>query len=133
MNKFLGLLLLVPVLAFSHGKLVETTPAADSTVSNPEGVVLRFNQDAKLIKFLVTSENGEKLKTSFKGLHQETAAEHNILVPNLIRGEFTVDWSVMGADGHIMTDSFNFKVGRTRPTRQRIKREADTFVDAIVL
>ena len=110
MNKFLGLLLLVPVLAFGHGKLVETIPAADSTVSTPESIVLRFNQDAKLIKFLVTSENGESLKTSFKGLHQEVGPKHNILVPNLINGGFTVNWSVMGADGHIMTDSFAFKV-----------------------
>jgi|TARA_B110000263_G_C15076723_1_gene404389 methionine-rich copper-binding protein CopC len=129
MNKFLGLLLLVPVLAFSHGKLVETTPAADSTVSTPESIVLRFNQDAKLIKFLVTSENGERLGTTFKG--STPKSEHTILVPNLINGGFTVNWSVMGADGHIMTDSFAFKV-RDR-NAQDIKREADTFVDAISL
>lgn len=108
MNKFLGLLLLVPVLAFGHGKLVETIPAADSTVSTPESIVLRFNQDAKLIKFLVTSENGERLGTTFKG--STPKSEHTILVPNLINGGFTVNWSVMGADGHIMTDSFAFKV-----------------------
>jgi len=42
----------------------------------------------------------------------------------------------MGDDGHTMTDSFTFSVrdaSVTLTTPQRIKREADTFVDAIVL
>ncbi|HIG57962.1 MAG TPA: copper resistance protein CopC [Flavobacteriales bacterium] len=110
MNKFLGLLLLVPVLAFGHGKLIETIPAADSTVSNPEGIVLRFNQNVRLIKFLVTSENGDKLKTSFKSPHEGVWPEYNILVPNMVSGKFTVDWSVIGDDGHSLTESFAFKV-----------------------
>ena len=134
MNKFLGLLLLVPVLAFSHGKLVETIPAADSIVAATDSIVLRFNQDAKLIKFLVTSENGESLGTTFKGTTSKS--EHTILVPNMLSGGFTVSWSVVGADGHIMTDSFTFKVSSVltnAATEQRIKRDADTFVDAVVL
>ena len=110
MNKFLGLLLLVPVLAFGHSELVESIPVADSTVSNPESVVLRFNQNVRLIKFLVTSENGDKLETSFKEPHQGVWPEYNIPVPNMVIGKFTVDWGVIGQDGHPLTDSFTFKV-----------------------
>jgi len=110
MNKFLGLLLLVPVLAFGHSELVGSIPVADSTVSNPESVVLRFNQNVRLIKFLVTSENGDKLETSFKEPHQGVWPEYNIPVPNMVIGKFTVDWGVIGQDGHPLTDSFTFKV-----------------------
>jgi len=110
MNKFLGLLLLVPVLAFGHGKLIETIPVADSTVSNPENIVLRFNQNVRLIKFSVTSENGEELETWFKEPHEGVWQEYNIPVPNMVIGKFTVHWGVIGTDGHTMTDSFTFKV-----------------------
>ena len=110
MNKFLGLLLLVPVLAFGHSQLVESIPAANSTVSNPENIVLRFNQNVRLIKFLVTSENGDKLETWFKEPHEGVWPEYNIPVPNMVIGKFTVDWGVIGQDGHPLTDSFTFKV-----------------------
>ena len=129
MNKFLGLLLLVPVMAFGHGKLVETIPAADSTVSNPKSIVLRFNQDVRLVKFSVTSKNGKEIEAPFKALSNKS--EHTIFVPNMVKGGFTVNWSVLGSDGHGLSESFTFKV--RSPSAQTIKREADTFVDAIVL
>ena len=62
MNKLLGLLLLVPTFAFGHGTLLETVPVADSTVTAPENIVLRFNQNVKLIKFVVASEEGEEVE-----------------------------------------------------------------------
>ena len=136
MNKFLGLLLLVPTFAFGHGKLLETVPVADSTVGKAEEVILKFNQNVRLIKFTVTSENGEELETSFNLPHQGVWPEFNIPVPNMISGKFTIVWGAMGDDGHTMTDSFTFSVrdaSVTLTTPQRIKREADTFVDAIVL
>ena len=30
--------------------------------------------------------------------------------PNMVIGKFTVDWGVIGQDGHPLTDSFTFKV-----------------------
>ena len=135
MNKFLGLLLLVPTFAFGHGKLLETVPAADSTVNAPKGVILRFNENVRLVKFTVTSESGEELETAFK-MPASTYPQYDISVPNIGSGAFTVNWAVIGEDGHTMTDSFTFKVSSVQVTQrsaQRIKREADTFVDAIVL
>jgi len=109
MNKFLGLLLLVPVLAFGHGKLIETIPIADSTVSHPERIILRFNEDVLLIKFTVTSETGKELYRLLQRITQ-TRSEYNVRVDNMVGGAFTVDWAVIGDDGHTMTDSFTFKV-----------------------
>tara|TARA_B110000495_G_C22999104_1_gene589409 strand:+ start:1240 stop:1629 length:390 start_codon:yes stop_codon:yes gene_type:complete len=128
MNKFLGLLLLVPVMAFGHGKLVETIPAADSIVSNPKSIVLRFSQDVRLLKFSVTSENGKELEAPFKALANNS--EHTISVPSMAKGAFTVNWSVLGGDGHGLSESFTFEVRSQYSTN--IKRDADTFVDALV-
>ena len=135
MNKFLGLLLLVPTFAFGHGALLETVPVADSTVAAPKSIVLRFNENVRLIKFTVTSESGEELDTAFK-MPTSTYPQYDISVPNISAGAITVNWGVIGQDGHTMTDSFSFKVSTARTTaavQQRIKREADTVVDAIVL
>ena len=133
MNKLLGLLLLVPTFAFGHGTLLETVPVADSTVTAPENIVLRFNQNVKLIKFVVASEEGEEVETWFKGPHQGVWPEFTIpTAPSRLGvGTYTVSYGFIGADGHTMTDSFNFKVREANA--QDVKREADTFVDAIVL
>ena len=109
MNKFIGLLLLVPTLAFGHSELVETTPVADSIVSNPERIVLRFNQNVLLVKLIVTSENGKELYHLSQRITQ-TRPEYDVRVPNMVSGKVTVDWGVIGDDGHSLTDSFNFKV-----------------------
>jgi len=112
MNKFLGLLLLVPTLAFGHGKLLETTPAADSTVGKAEEIVLRFNQNVKLMKFVVASEDGKELETWFKRPHQGVWPEYTIpTAPStLVSGAYTVNWAIIGEDGHTMADSFTFNV-----------------------
>ncbi len=130
MNKFIGLLLLVPVLAFGHTELVESTPAADSIISQPERIILRFSQDVLLIKLIVTSETGKELYHLSQRVTQ-TRPEYNVRVPNMVRGIFTVDWGIIGEDGHPLTDSFTFKV--REHNAQDTKREADTFVDAIRL
>lgn len=109
MNKFLGLLLLVPVLAFGHTELVETIPAADSIVSQPERIILRFNENALLVKLIVTSENGKELYHLSQRITQ-TRPEYDVRIPNMVRGRFTVNWGVIGDDGHSLTDSFTFKV-----------------------
>ena len=109
MNKFIGLLLLVPMLAFGHGELIETIPVADSTVSNPERIILRFNENVLLVKLIVTSETGKELYHLSQRITQ-TRSEYDVRVPNMVRGRFTVSWGVLGDDGHSLTDSFTFKV-----------------------
>ena len=133
MNKFLGLLLLVPVLAFGHGTLLETVPAADSTVAVPDNIVLRFNQNVRLIKFVVASESGEELETWFKGPHQGVWPVYTVPTSpsRLVPGTYTVSYAFIGEDGHTMTDSFTFTTRRLGA--QDVKRNADTFVDAIIL
>ena len=109
MNKFLGLLLLVPLVAFGHGKLVKSIPAVDSTVNSIETIVLGFNQDVRLMKFSVTSESGEELDTAFKA-SSSASPEYSILVPNISKGEYAISWSAMGEDSHSLTGNFTFKV-----------------------
>ena len=110
MNKFLGLLLLVPVLAFGHGTLQETEPVADSTVAIPDNIVLRFNQNVRLIKFVVASEDGQELETWFKEPHQGVWPIYTIpTAPSrLVPGTYTVSYAFIGEDGHTMADSFTF-------------------------
>jgi methionine-rich copper-binding protein CopC len=106
----LGLCLLAaPLFLQAHPKLLETTPAADSIVGSAAGVSLSFNQDVRLLKLSVTSENGVELDSDFK-ITPESKKDYSIAVDNMVKGKFTVTAAIVGADGHTVSRSFSFTV-----------------------
>jgi len=108
MLAFVGLCLLAaPLFVQAHPKLLETTPAADSIVGSAAGVSLSFNQDVRLLKLSVTSENGVELDSDFK-ITPESKKDYNIAVDNMVKGKFTVTAAIVGADGHSVSRSFSF-------------------------
>jgi len=107
---FFGLCLLaVPLCVQAHPKLIKTEPVADSIVEAATGVSLSFNQDVRLLRFSVTSENGTELDSDF--IRQaKNKKDYLIVVDNMVKGKFTVTASVVGADGHPVSRSFSFTV-----------------------
>tara|TARA_E500000081_G_scaffold71240_2_gene72993 strand:- start:703 stop:1047 length:345 start_codon:yes stop_codon:yes gene_type:complete len=107
---FVGLCLLAaPLFVQAHPKLLKTTPAAGSTVGSAAGVSLSFNQDVRLLKLSVTSENGIELDSNFK-ITPESKKDYNVFVDNMVKGKFTVTAAIVGADGHSVSRSFSFTV-----------------------
>jgi methionine-rich copper-binding protein CopC len=112
-------LLLTPVAAGAHAKLVASTPAANATASKVTSVNLRFNE--KLISSTVKAElvmtgmpgmaNHAPMKipaTSSMGKDGKslTLTAKRALVP----GTYKVTWSAAGADTHRMGSEFSFTV-----------------------
>lgn len=105
----LAVLLLAPLQALAHTHLEKSTPANGVTVhAAPASIDLEFNGAVRLIKLEITS-NGKALETGFKPA-AETMARFSIPTPALTDGKYTVNWAVIGEDGHTVTNTFDFSV-----------------------
>ncbi len=111
MSKSLAVLalMLVSSLALAHTGLKESTPADGTTVKMPPAAIdLVFTADVRLIKFELSS-NEQVLETGFKPV-ADTMTRFSVATPSLTAGSYTVNWAVIGADGHTVTNSFSFSV-----------------------
>jgi copper resistance protein C len=106
------LLVLLPMLAQAHTALTQSTPAADATVKAPPASIgLTFNGPVRLIKLEVMGV-GHEMPTKFEP-QAETRASYSVETPGMHPGAFTVNWAVIGEDGHTVTNSFAFTVDPT--------------------
>ena len=101
--------LIVPVLGQAHTALKESTPKDGVTINEiPEKIDLVFNADVRLIKLELMGV-GHEMPTNFEP-KSEAIAAYQIATPGMHAGEFTVNWAVIGEDGHTVTNSFSFVV-----------------------
>jgi len=112
-------LALMPAPALAHTKLVGSTPAANSTVSKPTSIQLKFNE-----KLIATTVKTELVMTGMPGMKDHppmkiafTSAmgkdgKSMTLTPRraLVPGTYKVKWSAAGADTHRMGSEFGFTV-----------------------
>ncbi|MFK7862818.1 MAG: copper resistance protein CopC [Pseudohongiellaceae bacterium] len=99
----------VQLAAHAHTGLKESMPADGTTISTaPNEITLTFSGDVKLIKLELMGV-GHEMPTSFE---PSTAAKatYTFETPGMHPGKFTVNWAAIGADGHTLTDSFEFEV-----------------------
>ncbi|MBO9695963.1 MAG: copper homeostasis periplasmic binding protein CopC [Sphingopyxis sp.] len=110
---------LTPAFAAAHTKLVNSTPAANSTVSKVTSVNLRFNE-----KVIASTVKAELVMTAMPGM----AGHAPMKIPTtpaiakdgksmtlkarraLAPGTYQVKWSAAGSDTHRMGSEFSFKV-----------------------
>jgi methionine-rich copper-binding protein CopC len=109
-----GVLLLGATSALAHAHLVNSSPAANATLTaSPKSIVLTFN---------------EKLTPAFSTV-QLSMVDHNMKVPvktavskdgkslvatpqaALMKGAYKVTWAVASSDGHKMTGDVTFRIG----------------------
>jgi copper resistance protein C len=107
---FACLLVLLPTTALAHTALKSSTPSDKETVTKPlTEIVLEFNTPIEnLSTFTLLDKKGQKVKVD------HIAVEDKVLkgtfkkpLPN---GEYTVNWKIVGEDGHIIERSFTFTV-----------------------
>ena len=104
-----SLTMLLQLTAHAHTALTESTPGDGATVkAAPAHIDLVFNGPVKLIKLELMGV-GHEMPTKFE-INSETAATYRIETPGMHPGNFKVNWAVIGADGHTVTNSYSFVV-----------------------
>ncbi len=108
----LALLFTVSVLA--HTALKDAVPADGTLVKvAPAHIDLLFNGPVRLIKLELMGV-GHEMPTSFEA-SAEAMASFRLETPGMHPGAFTVNWAVIGADGHTVTNSYSFTVDPNAP------------------
>ena len=106
---FASLAIFFQLTAQAHTALTESTPGSDATVkAAPAHIDLVFNGPVKLIKLELMGV-GHEMPTKFEA-STEAMATFRIETPGMHPGDFTVNWAVMGADGHTVANSYSFVV-----------------------
>ena len=102
----------VPTPAPAHSLLLESTPAADSTVAvAPPTLSLRFNNrvEKRLSRLRLSTAHGEPVRLATPA--SDGAADRlSTPLPALAPGAYRVEWQVLSADGHVVSGRFTFRV-----------------------
>ena len=101
--------LMISATAFAHTALKEASPGNGAIIKNgPEHINLTFNGPVKLVKLELMGV-GHEMPTNFES-NSEAKAAFMIETPGMHPGAFTVNWAVIGEDGHTVADSYSFTV-----------------------
>lgn len=101
--------LMISATAFAHTALTEATPGDGAMIKQgPAHINLTFNGPVKLVKLELMGV-GHEMPTNFES-NSTAANAFMIETPGMHPGAFTVNWAVIGADGHTVADSYSFTV-----------------------
>ncbi len=105
-----ALVLVVPA-AFAHTSPVSMTPAADSTVSAPQSVTIRFTGalEPKFSKITVTDASGHVVNKEASVVGADTKVM-TVPLPALPAGVYTVHWVGVSTDTHRSQGEYKFTV-----------------------
>lgn len=96
-----------------HFGLAKSMPAADSSVSSPEGLQLWFTQAPQegSVSIRLVDGAGDLVETGEPVRNGEDPKLMEVSVPNtLAAGAYTVAWRGIGDDGHVVRNEFGFAV-----------------------
>lgn len=95
--------------ALAHGELSSSAPGHEAVVVSPEQLVLNFSDDVRLLRLALV--HGASHNIDF-GFSPSTEAQRTFThdLPDLMLGTHTVDWTIIGTDGHTVSGTFNFVV-----------------------
>jgi copper resistance protein C len=102
--------MLVPA-AFAHTSPVSMTPAADSTVSSPQNVTIRFSGalEPKFSKITVMDAKGQAVNKEASMVGADTKVM-TVALPPLAPGVYTVHWVGVSTDTHRSQGEYKFTV-----------------------
>ena len=108
----LGSGLILSALSFQahgHSALKTSFPAKGSEIdARPDKISLEFNGPVRLVKFERTV-NGDEVSTNISAA-PEPEGSYEISVGESGVGKFKADFSIVGADGHLVRETLNFSV-----------------------
>jgi methionine-rich copper-binding protein CopC len=101
--------LMISATAFAHTALTEAMPGDGAMIKQgPAHINLTFNGPVRLVKLELMGV-GHEMPTNFES-NTEAKNAFMIETPGMHPGAFTVNWAVIGEDGHTVADSYSFTV-----------------------
>lgn len=105
--------LAAPAPAAAHDVLIATAPKAHSTVGAPRSTVrLTFNDavQTSFAEVVVTDRAGDELSIGKPDVVDDTVTQR--IKPFPAGGAYRVSWRIVSADGHPVSGTFTFTVGK---------------------
>lgn len=105
------LMLTFPSGVWAHSKLESSIPPADSTSKEAvKQLSLSFNEkiDPTLSKLTITNDKGEKVDLAVVKVEGEAMIAE--LSQPLVTGSYSVEWKIVGKDGHPVKGTYSFQV-----------------------
>jgi methionine-rich copper-binding protein CopC len=101
--------LMISATAFAHTALTEAMPGDGAMIKQgPAHIKLTFNGPVRLVKLELMGV-GHEMPINFES-NTEAKNAFMIETPGMHPGAFTVNWAVIGEDGHTVADSYSFTV-----------------------
>jgi methionine-rich copper-binding protein CopC len=104
------LLILLPTTAFAHSGLKSSTPNDKEMITKPlNEIVMEFNTNIeKLSTFTLLDKQGQKVNVDSIAVEgKKLKGTFNHTLPN---GDYSVNWKIVGEDGHVIERGFTFTV-----------------------
>ncbi len=95
--------------ALAHNQLTSSAPGHEAVVVSPEQLVLNFNDDVRMLRLALVHGASHNIEFGFSP-STDAQSMFSYELPDLMLGAHTVNWTIIGADGHTITGSFNFVV-----------------------
>lgn len=106
----LALIWLIPSTAMAHSKMETSIPAQGETINvSPELIEMSFDTKIeKISNFKLLNAAGEQMETERATVDNDTMT--GAITAPLENGEYTVQWTIIGADGHAVEGKYSFTV-----------------------
>ena len=103
-------LVLVPRAALAHARLVQSSPAINSTMQGPDvAVAMKFSSrvDGPRSTILLSTADGQSLPVTIE--HQSSPDSLTAHLTHLKPGKYAIQWTVLAIDGHVTRGEIPFQ------------------------
>jgi len=111
LSVFLGVFGLAGVAA-AHSVLVESTPGNAQAVPSVDELTLVYNEPVRMLRLSLVGDGTAEIDFGFTP-NASARQELSYPLPTLEPGEYVVSWTLIGSDGHTVTDSYTFTIDPT--------------------
>lgn len=93
----------------AHSLLKSSSPMDGAALPAPEALTLTFNEPVRLLRVSLIGPDGEAVLFGFEP-NREPAASLRYGLPSLAAGQYRVEWTLIGVDGHTVSEQLTFSV-----------------------
>lgn len=111
-RQFLALIIClgIPFTVAAHTTLHHSVPKANTElVSSPKTLELGFAKNVRLLRLNLFGPENNQIDFDFQAAKQVDKT-FTYALPELEQGEYKVEWSILGGDGHRISKEFSFTV-----------------------
>ncbi|SFA80732.1 MULTISPECIES: copper resistance protein CopC [unclassified Bacillus (in: firmicutes)] len=105
----LFLLVMVPTITSAHTEISSSNPSSGQVVTEDlKEIVLKFEGEIESLSTINVTKDGKEISLSRVDLKEKQMV--GVLSSPLEDGEYVIDWSIAGEDGHPITGEILFSV-----------------------